>query len=356
MSNSTSKDSSGPIRLGLVGCGRAGMGMHCGELSSKTDKFQIVAAYDEIPERVAQMSEKYEACKGYDRYDDLLADDNVEIVDIATRSVDHFLHASQALKAGKSVLLEKPITATYDEAVKLKKLADNSPGSLYIRHNRRFESGFQHIREIMASGILGDVYDIKLRRHGYQRRNDWQTIKEYGGGQLLNWGPHVVDHALQLLESPVAEMWSDLKRVAAVGDAEDHVRIILRGENGRVVDAGISGGAAIGEPEFFVLGTRGALTCTGGTITMRYIDPARLPEPIEADPATPASGGFGNAESLPWVNCTITVSPKTGCTVDGTIWDVLYSAFREGADYPITLDEAAGVMEIISKTKEGTEF
>ena len=41
-----------------------------------------------------------------------------------------------------------------------------------------------------------------------------------GGGQLNNWGPHIIDHALQFLDYKVAEVWSDLKRVAAVGDAE----------------------------------------------------------------------------------------------------------------------------------------
>lgn len=65
---------------------------------------------------------------------------------------------------------------------------------LYLRHNRRVESGFEKVNEIIDSGVLGDVFSIKLTRNGYSRRCDWQTISEFGGGQLLNWGPHIVDH------------------------------------------------------------------------------------------------------------------------------------------------------------------
>ncbi len=68
---------------------------------------------------------------------------------------------------------------------------------LYIRHNRRFEYGFQMVQEIIDSGILGEVYEIKLTCNGFQRRNDWQTLKKYGGRQICNWGPHNIDHAIQ---------------------------------------------------------------------------------------------------------------------------------------------------------------
>ncbi|MDR3707344.1 MAG: Gfo/Idh/MocA family oxidoreductase [Capsulimonadaceae bacterium] len=352
----SSDKTAGPIRLGLLGIGRAGNGMHFGELAGQEDKFRYVACCDLIEQRVADTVARFEGCRGYARYEDMLADENVEIVDIATRSCDHFAHAKLALEAGKSVLIEKPMTCTFDEAKKLVAIAETAPGSLYVRHNRRFEPAFQHIREIIASGILGDVYEIKLRRVGYGRRDDWQTIKEFGGGQLLNWGPHVIDHALRLLESPVKSMWSNLRRIAAVGDAEDHVRFIVTGENGRIVDGGISGGTAIGEPEYLIWGTKGSLSCTGDSITMRYLDPARPPAPRAANPETPTVATFGGADNLHWVNATITASPATGCDTGSTIWEQLYEAFRNGKPFPITLDEAVGVMEIVSAIKRGTEF
>jgi predicted dehydrogenase len=286
--------------------------------------------------------------------EDLVADPEVEVVDIASRSTDHYAHACLALEAGKVAVVEKPFCLNATQAHALQKRAAEAPGTLYVRHNGRFEPGFLHIREIMAAGLLGEVYEIKLRRVRYQRRDDWQTLLEHGGGQLLNWGPHLVDHALQLLESPVARQWSDLKRIAAVGDAEDHVKIVLQGENGRIVDLEISGGAAIGEPEFLVWGTRGALSCTGDVITLRHLDPAVALAERQADPGTPA-GGFGTPEDLPWIERTFPAAPAGDLNLS-SIWEKLYATLRQGQPFPITLEQAVAVMEVISAARAGTPF
>ncbi len=339
------------IKLGIAGIGRAGWGMHCEELKGREDKFTIVAACDVILPRVDKMVERY-GCKVYNQYEELLKDPEVEVVDIATRSCDHFAHAVMALEAGKDVFLEKPISMTYEEAVKLKELSIKlgSP-RLYIRHNRRFDPDFLHVREIIASGILGDVYEIRLARHGYSRRDDWQTIKEFGGGQLLNWGPHIIDHGLRFLESPLENVYSDLKCVAAAGDAEDHVKIVMRGTNGRVVDLEISGGVAIGCPEYMVFGTKGTLVLAGKQIKLKYLNPGQKLQEKTADPGTPGET-FGTPEKLEWIEETLPV--KTGS--NSVIWDELYRAIREGTVFPINIDEAVEVMKVVSLVKKGSKF
>ena len=98
---------SNPIRIGLVGLGRAGYSMHTYELSSRKDKFTFVACCDVIPERVEAFEQQFGA-KGYATIEELIADPNVELVDIATRSIDHLKHAKMALLAGKNVFLEMP--------------------------------------------------------------------------------------------------------------------------------------------------------------------------------------------------------------------------------------------------------
>lgn len=342
-----------PIRVGIVGLGRAGWGMHVPELSAKESQFQIVAGCDLDPDHRRRFADKC-GCPVYRRIEDLIADRNVELVDIATRSTEHIAHALLALKAHKDVSIEKPISVSYPEALKLKPALRRSRGKVYVRHNRRFEPGFQHIREIMASRILGDVYEIKLRRNGYSRRDDWQTLIRCGGGQLLNWGPHIIDHALRLLESPVADMWSDLKLISAVGDAEDHLHIILKGRNGRVVDLQISGGSAIPEPEYIVLGTRGGLRSSGNEIYLRYLDPQNKLLPRRAKAGTPKQG-FGSPDNLKWIEKTIPVAPRSGATMT-SIWDHLYDAIRIGKPFPISLDEALGVMQVVAAARKGTPF
>ncbi len=340
---------SDPIRLGLVGLGRAGWSMHCQELKGKEARFAIVAACDLIAERRQRMVEQY-GCREYARIEDLIADPRVELVDIATRSCDHYKHAKMALEAGKKVFLEKPMCHTYAQALQLQKLARIHKNCLYIRHNRRFEPPFQHIREIIASGLLGQVHEIKLRRVSYQRRDDWQALKRFGGGQLLNWGPHLIDHGLRFLDSPLKKVWSDLKLVAAAGDAEDHIKIILTGANGRIVDIEISGGAAIGEPEWLVWGTRGALSCTGATLKLKYLDPRQRLQPRKADPGTPGTT-FGRPEVLRWIEKTMEANPRHKVDMT-TIWDELYRAIRQGGRFPIALDEAVKVMEVIDLARK----
>ncbi len=339
-----------PIRLGLLGLGRAGWGMHCPELKGKEDKFRIVAACDLVRAKRDAAARRY-GCRTYARVEDLVADPQVEMVSVATRSIDHFAHAAMALRAGKHVFQEKPMAVTYDEARRLVALAARSKGRLFIRHNRRNEPVFLHIREIMASGVLGEVYEIKLVRASYARRDDWQTLKRFGGGLLLNWGPHIVDHMLRLLDAPVKSQWSDLKHVAAVGDAEDHLKIILTGTNGRVVDMEISGGAAVGQPEYVVWGTRGGLVAQGDTITVRYLDPKKKLKPRPLNPGDPGEA-FGSAETLPWVEKAFPARPKNVWD----IWDELYAAVWRGKRFPITLGEAVEVMKVISRAKVGTRF
>jgi len=339
-----------PIRLGILGLGRAGWGMHCKELQGKQRLFQIVAGCDTLKAKRDRFAARYDR-PVYRRAEDLVADPNVEMVSVATRSVDHLKHATMALAAGKHVFQEKPITVDYAEAKRLAAAAKRANGRLFVRHNRRNETAFLHVREIMASGILGEVFEVRLMRGGYARRDDWQTLRRYGGGQMLNWGPHLVDHLLRMLDAPIKTLTSNLKRVAAVGDAEDHLRIIATGTNGRIVDVTVSGGAAIMGPDYLVWGTRGALECSGNTITVRYLDPTkRLParKPKPGDPGA----GFGTPEKLPWIEKTFQARPKR--TWD--IWDELYAAVRQGKRFPITLEEALEVMKVISAAKRGTAF
>lgn len=343
-----------PINLGILGLGRMSMDLDQRHLKGKEEMFRIAAVCDIMKDRCERMSERC-GCASYDDIDKLVSDPNVELVYIATRSIDHFAHAKAALEAGKYVLLEKPMTTDYQSAKALADIAKATGGKLFIHHNRRFEPGFQHIREIIASGILGDVFEIKLRRLSFNRRDDWQTLLSCGGGQLLNWGAHIIDHSLLFLESPVKSMWSDLKNVVSGGDAEDHIKIVFTGENGRVVDMEISTGAAIGEQVYLVWGTRGALSCDDKNITLRYIDPAQELTRRVSSSGTPDIGVYGTPDDLNWIEETIPIAPKLNVGMTSA-WDYLYRAVREGGEYPITLEQALGVMKVISAARAGTQF
>ena len=86
-----------------------------------------------------------------------------------------------------------------------------------------------------------------------------QTLKHRNGGQLNNWGPHLIDHAIILMDSPIKEIWSDLKHTVTLGDAEDHIKVVFRGENNRIIDLEISDCVRIASPVYTVYGSRGSL-------------------------------------------------------------------------------------------------
>lgn len=337
-----------PLKLGIVGLGRAGYTMHLREIESSGAPIEIVAVCDVEEDRCEKMKEKFR-CKTYVNVEDLVEDSEVEVVDIATRSCDHFKHAKTALEAGKIVFLEKPITQTYAEAKILMELNEKLGGNkLFVRHNRRFEAKFTHVNKIIESGILGDVYLIRRNTNGFEYRCDWQTLSQYGGGQLLNWGPHIVDQSLRFCGGDYKRMYAVTKQIVAKGDCEDFVRVVFEGINDRTVEMEISGGTAIDMPEYIVYGTRGALVDCGQTYKIKYL-PSDFEAPEgKADPHSPAGSVFHPGAPIPFVE-----EEKEWETnkLDHT-WTYLYETVREGKPYPIKNDEALKVMEVITEIKK----
>ena len=339
------------IKVGILGLGRAGRGMHMSEIAQHSDLFEVVAGCDKDPKQIEESKKVCPNARYYADMNELFADPEVEVVTIATRSLDHVDHAIAAFNAGKKVFCEKPVAASVAEFDRLWEAEKSRPGSIFIRHNRRFEPAFSHIRDIIASGKLGWVYEIKLARNSFSWRADWQTFKEYGGGQLLNWGPHIIDHSLRFLDSPVKSLWSNLKLVAAKADAEDHLKIIFEGENGRIVDMEISGGVALRDPVYVVHGTRGSLVSTDEKrLKIKYMNPATpLPE-FSSKRGNP--DGFGSGYSPDWIEDDIQVAPANGNNMT-TIWKELYGAIREGREYLIKFEEAREVVRVTEMVRQG---
>ena len=349
-----SKKKKSPIRVGIWGLGRAGWSMHCSEIAKQPEgEFEIVAGCDVLKERLKPLKEKYPNAKTYTDGNKFLADKNIELVSVAVRSAQHVDYCLRALEAGKMVFLEKPIAISMKGVKKLQQAVKKYPGKLYFRQNRRMESCFNHVFDIMHSGILGEVYEIKLCRHHYSFRNDWQTLVSCGGGQLNNWGPHLIDQGLRFLESPLDSLWSDLKNVAACGDAEDHLKVVMRGKNGRVVDIEISGGISLPSPVYAVYGTRGSLVSENEQdIKLKYLDPKQeMPKNCAHEETPPISGSLAGSVAPKWIRKTIMTEPENGFEMD-QIYHQLYLAIREGKKYLIKPEEALEVVKTTLKIKE----
>ena len=366
------------IKVGLAGLGRAGRFMHIPELLQLKDKFVITSVCDILPERVEELPEGVGEVRKYTDLARLAADPEVELVSIATWSEFHVEQAALALEAGKYVVLDKPFALSYADALKLQAVAEKHPGKLFLRFNRRFEPAFNAVRSVLDSGILGRVGMVKLYRHtGYVRRFDWQTLAKHGGGMLNNWGPHLVDQALRLLEAPVKDLWCDLQHRVSAGDAEDQVKLLLRGRNGRVADVEISNVVTLSANWYELWGDRGTLTVPAGgkIMKLKYLKPGLTLPPLEAvDGPFPVTSYKNQRDKLEFVEeeRPVTTSartyqhgrlvdPKTvdhtaGYTYQDTMWGHVYAAITEGVPYPIAVTEGVEVVRVTEEAKRRSGY
>ena len=138
----------------------------------------------------------------YENYFDFIKDPSIEVVSIVVPSLLHVEYTRAALEAGKTVYLEKPIALNLDEAAELGRLHRMYPDKIFVRHNRRFEAAFNHIGEIISSGKLGEIFEVRLCRHRFQMRNDWQTMPECGGWRLPSSSTPSIATAPSAVSSP----------------------------------------------------------------------------------------------------------------------------------------------------------
>jgi predicted dehydrogenase len=184
--------------VGIAGQGRSGWGIHARTIRSLPDRFRVVAVADPI---VAGQEEARTTlgCRAYGDFDALLHDDNVEVLVVSVPNRLHSEYAARALAAGKHVVSEKPFALTVDAADKMIAAAERAGRYLIPFQNRRYEPSFRKVLEIVRSGILGRILLVRIAQHSFGRRWDWQTMLSFGGGQLANNGPHVLDQAMHLL-------------------------------------------------------------------------------------------------------------------------------------------------------------
>ncbi len=338
------------IKFGVCGVGRIGR-QHCRFFAQNPDHYELVALCDIDPGRVGAAATAFGG-RGYTNFGQFLADPDMQLAIVATRSLDHARNAEQALAAGKIVLLEKPIGVTTADYRLLRKLDQEYPGRLFFCHNHRFEAAFSNAREIVNAGLLGKINVVKLcKHHLFMRRNDWQMRLDCGGGQISVWGPHLIDQGLQLLGAPVREVWSYLRRILTPGDGDDHVKILLAGENDVVVEIEISNSIALASPYCTICGDRGALTYgqEQQEIKLRYLAPQFQWSEAVADAGTPQPGtALGADRQLPWIEETRPVTPDTNMWdyVEIEIAKHLHDALRNNIPFPVRNAEALEVLRI----------
>jgi predicted dehydrogenase len=343
--------SNDPIRYGIVGLGRAGWEIHVRQLRDRADA-RIVAVVDPVAERRDQ-AEKEFGCRSYAQLAQMLKQADVEVAVIATPSVMHGPDTKKAFKALKHVVVEKPMAMSVAEADGMIKAAEDAGRKLFVHQNYRFFPEFLHLKDTAESGILGRLFHIRMNATGFARRNDWQTLSKNGGGVLNNTCPHFVDQILQLIGGRVTQVMGDLQQVASAGDVEDHVKALMRADNGCTADLEISSAENVAQPlpKWILCGTHGTLTSDGKQSTIRWFDPSQV-QPLEAIDGPAANRKYGNADQLPWQEKTV---PAVGPSA-GEFYDNVSAVIRRGEPIHITPESVREVMRVIAMIRKGTKF
>ena len=339
-----------PIRYGVVGLGRSGWGIHVKDLRPRPEA-KIVAIVDPLAERRQEAVDEF-GCQAYERFEDMLRQDDIEVVVIATPSVNHCPETIAALRAGKHVAVEKPMAMNVDEADRMIAAAKEADQKLFVHQNYRFLREFTHLREVAESGLIGRLYHIRNYIAGFSRRFDWQTLAKNGGGVLNNTCPHFVDMILQLLGAPVTDVMGDLQQIASAGDVEDHVKVLLRAANGCTADMEISSAQNIARemPKWILCGTCGTLTSDGKESVIRWFDPKEV-KPIEPiDQAVPDRNY--HSDELPWQEKTVKTE---GPDIGGFYHNVL-AVLRRGESMYVTPESVRQVIDVTARIRKGTAF
>lgn len=172
---------------------------------------------------------KYPEVKTFRSLEELLGDKNVELVVVNTPSVTHYDYAKQTLLAGKHLIVEKPFTATVEQAEELIELAKRQKVKLSVYHNRRFDSDFKTVKYILDEGWLGNIVEAEMHYDRYVPELSYKTHKETptpAVGCLYDLGSHLVDQALQLFGMPLA-IFADITINRPGSKVDDYIDLKL---------------------------------------------------------------------------------------------------------------------------------
>lgn len=292
------------IRVGIAGYGRSGCDIHARWLREDTKRFQVVAVADQLPKRRADAKRDF-GCAVHRDYGDLLARADV---DLFINSLPSFLHPKgtiDGLNAGNHVVCEKPLARRVKDFDAMVAAARKAKKVLAPFQNSRFYPFFIKMREIIDSGVLGEIVNIDIAWSGYGRRWDWQTYQEMDGGNLLNTGPHGMDHAVLLFGKKQPKVFCRMKAIHPFGgDADNYTAATLYGgRHDPVVELVISSFQAYPTGDRYnVCGAYGGLTGGPAGLTWKYFDPKKAPKQKVWKPWSLDRRYCG--EALPWVEKT----------------------------------------------------
>ena len=346
-----------PVRVAVIGLGRSFFSSHYPVFKAHPALFKIVAVCDLLKERRDIVAKDFPDCKMFRQFGDMLDEREIDLVDIATCSTDHVQHALASLERGFWTLLESPMALTLDDANVLRGAAAKAKNRLLVLQRGLFAPDYLLAKSMMNDSRLGEIHQVRIRREDCIRRDDWQTVKRLGGGAAYYEMTDLILQALKMLPSPPIQMWSELKRIASLGDAEDYAHVNLKTRTQISADVEFNGGVleTSRAPSFAIRAERGTFTVAQGATSgvLKIIDPefkfprrrssVRTPEIVDMH------------EQIPVVEIPVSL-PKGTLYGPSAFWKHVYDTVRTAKPFPLQLEDSIEAVKFAHLMKKTSPF
>jgi len=287
-------------KLGFAIVGAGMVARYHAEAISSTAGARLVAVHRADPARVDETAAQFGVpCE--QSYAALLARPDVDVVCVGTPSGLHAAQTIAAARAGKHVLVEKPMALTLADADAAIAACKEAGVQLAVALQRRSDPRFRAVRTAIETGalgnmILGTVSIPYIRPQSYYDSAAWRgTWEQDGGGALMNQGIHLLDLLLWYM-GDVAEVQAWTTTLAHSIEVEDTAGATLRFANGALGSVAATTAAAPGFPHRIeIYGAQGGVQIEGEAIIRSSVagHEALLPEPLPAGSREPTPAGAG---------------------------------------------------------------
>jgi predicted dehydrogenase len=335
------------IRIAVAGLGRIGWRFHCGTLAKHRD-YKLVAMADTEPDRRREAEDTFGVTAHHDYYD-MLEKEDLDAVAIATPTHLHKAMALAAFRSGRHVMLEKPMAMDLPEARAIVRAAAKADLKLTVYQPNRARADFQHLRRLVESGVIGRVYWVRRGMYSFSRRNDWQSLRRFGGGMLNNYGAHGIDQILNLIGYDVKRVFGDLQLSASMGDADDVVKVVLETRQGAIGEVDINQASTIRPDEFLVWGVHGGIVYANNEFRISRFDPGELTDKPVAKNLAAENRQYPSAD-IRVIEERVPVDPTLGVDV----YKDFAGSIRKGTPPMAEPEQILAVMRVIAKVRESS--
>ena len=228
------------IKWGFIGCGEVTK-QKSGPAFKKVEHSAVTAVMSREMTKAKAYAAERKIPKWYDDAQELIDDNDVNAIYIATPPSSHATYAIMAMKAGKPVYIEKPMAVTYEECCRINRISNETGVPCFVAYYRRYLPYFQKVKELINGGQIGNVINIQIRFAQPPRDLDhnkanlpWRVQPDIaGGGYFYDLAPHQID-LLQDMFGCILEASGYKSNQGGLYQAEDTLSACFQFDNGVV--------------------------------------------------------------------------------------------------------------------------